>query len=57
MSLYLGASIKASTPPSTGSPRLPVIDICMFDCPEQTHTSPIITFSSVTGSPSLIRIV
>ena len=28
----------------------------MFDCPEHSHTSPIITLCSVTGVPSLMVI-
>ena len=55
MSLFVPFRI-ASFEPTTGCPGKPVTGICMFDCPEQIQTSPIITLSSTIASPSLIRI-
>ena len=43
--------------PKTGWFRYPFIVICMFDCPEQTHTSPIKTLFNVTALPSEMAIL
>ena len=47
----------ASAEPSTGWLKKPRTGISMFDCPEQSHTSPISTSLSVSVSPSLSSIV
>ena len=51
------ARMIASAEPSTGWLGNPCTGISMFDCPEQSHTSPISTSRSVSRSPSLNSIV
>lgn len=53
----LRADATSSKPPSTQHPGYPLRGICIFDCPEASHTSPTRILSSVRGSPSEIVIV
>src|SRR5687767_258794 len=55
MFLFFDLSM-ASLDPMTGCPLNPFIGISIFDCPEQSQTSPIRTLLSVTAFPSLMEI-